>query len=469
MRKLFLLKKVTLMLVISLIAMLVLTACGKSAEAPGPSGASQGTTPQTNAPVDLVFSADNISAANLDPQKSSVNDQYYLQVIYRSLLKVNMSTMEVEPDMAEKYQVSPDGLTYTFQIRKGVKFHKGFGDMTAKDVVFSYNRVVDAKTASKFAKGFSMVESVSAPDDYTVVYKLKAPFAPFPFLVSDQEMGAFILSEKAVTQYGDQFNKNPIGTGPFMLKEWIPQQSTAFASNPDYYAGAPKVNLTVREIKDGNTALMALQKGEIQAMTSTQLEIVNQAKSMNNIDVKIQHAASLYSMFMNVTQKPFDDVRVRQAVAYALDKDANRKALFGDSVAAPATGYIPSLIKGFTTEGLAQYPYNPEKAKQLLAEAGYPNGFSVVAKPASDPRNTRIWTLIQENLSKVGIKVELEPVAAAQWSTWQYSGKAAMGYFPMNRVPEIYFLMNGYYNSNSKPPQGPVKVIPSPDTVRSVK
>ncbi len=445
-------KKLGLLIILLLLSLAIALPGGAATEATNGKADQKTKNPKTNQKSgELIFST-IVNTTNLDPQKGSPNDIAMIRNIYSALLDTVTGTHEIKPGLAEKYTVSPDRLSYTFHLRKGVKFHKGFGELTSRDVLFSYQRLMNPNTASMFAKDFNMVKSVTAPNKYTVIYKLKTPFTPFPYLVSAAEMGAFILSEKAVKKFGEQYGKSPIGTGPFILKEWIPQNSVTLLANPDYYDGAPKIKkLTYREISDGTTAFMAFRKGEVQAFYTDQQENIKQAKTMKNAKILSKAANSQYSLWMNTKQKPFDDLRVRQAMNYAIDKMAIVKALFGD-VHLPAKGYVPSVLKGYTTVGVKQYEYNPAKAKKLLTEAGYPNGFTVEAKVLNSPGYQRIFTMLQAQLGQVGIKLDYQPAATPEWLSFQYSGKALFGGWPFTRVPEIHFVMYSYYHSNNKPP-----------------
>lgn len=420
-------------------AVVILSGCG-------------GETADEGEVKDLIFSLESVHAEEFDPILSSVGDQFYLQLIYRSLMKIDAETLDAVPDMAEDYEVSEDGKIWTFYLRKGVQFHKEFGEMKASDVVFSYERCVDPETNSRYATDFKIVDTVEADGDYTVIFKLKEPFAPFPYLLTERSLGSLIVSEKAVEEYGDDYSSNPIGTGPFAFGSWTPGQETVLKSNADYYEGAPKVNLVLKEITEASTSLMALQKGEIHGMDTQVLEILQQAEGIDNLVVSYEKIPLLYGVFLNVTKEPFDDVRVRQAIAHAIDKKAICNTVFGEKMVEVAEGVVPSLLEYYTTDGVQNYPYDPEKAKELLAEAGYPNGFEMEAKPRDDQRNTRIFTMIQEQLAKVGIDMKVTPAAGAEWAAWQYSGDALIGYFPMARAPEIHFFMYGYYHSDSHPP-----------------
>ncbi len=444
-------KRLSLILFISAMLLLsVITACSRQNSS---SNSQVDTQTTTQAPVktELTYNSPMVVTV-IEPQLGSAAEQPADRAIFSALLDTEAGTHEIKPDLAEKYEVSADGLTYTFHLRKGVKFQKGFGELKASDVVFTFKRLMDPKTASRYAVNYKTVEAITAQDDYTVLFKLKKANAAFPLLVSAGYQGGYIYSEKAVTQFGDKIGQNPIGTGPYQLEELTPSSKLILAANPDYYKGAPKITkLTFLMIADDNTAFMAFRKGEIDAMVVQTPEILDQAKAMPETVIQQIPQFSNSLLFMNTRVKPFDDVRVRQAMNYAINRDEIVKTVFG-TINTPSKGFVPSVTKGFTTEGVTQYDFNPEKAKQLLTEAGYKDGFTITTKQTNSTFNQRVFTVLQAQLAKVNIKLDFQAVQLPEWFTFQTSGTAQFGWWSGVAPADIQYFMNNYYHSASFPP-----------------
>lgn len=446
-----------LLLAVAILPILVLAGCSSQptdSKAP-PSGQADSTGSSSGnaapAKTELVYSS-WMSITVIDPQKGNATAQSAERPVFSALLDTKPGTHELLPDLAEKYEVSADGKTYTFHLRKGVKFHKGFGELKASDVVFTFNRIRDPKTPSRYSVNYKSVESITAPDDYTVVFKLKTPDVAFPYLLSGAFQGAYIYSEKAVAQYGDTIGQNPIGSGPYQLEELIPQNKVVYTANPDYYNGAPQIKkLTYLQIPNDNTSFMAFQKGEIDAMVTQTPEILEQAKAQKDVTIQQIPQFSDSLLFMNTKVKPFDDIRVRQAMAYAIDKDEIVNTVFG-AINSPAKGYVPSIAQGFTTEGVTQYQYNPDKAKELLTQAGYANGFTITTKQNNSPSTQRVFTVLQAQLAKVGIKLDFQAVQLPEWQKFQQSGTAQFGWWSGVAPTDIQYFMKTYYYGASTPP-----------------
>lgn len=433
----------------------VLSACSRQPAATN--DATPNVQVNTPAPVpvktEMVYSS-TINILALDPQMGNKGEQAIDRAIFNGLLDTEPGTHVLKPGLAEKYEGSADNKTFTFHLRKGVKFQKGFGELKASDVIFTFKRLMDPKNAFPASVNMKIIDTITAPDDYTVVFKLKKSDSAFPYLMSDAFQGSYIFSEKAVTQFGDKTSLNPIGTGPYQLEELIPSSKVVLVANPDYYKGAPKMKkFTYLGIQDDTTAFLAYQKGEIDAMYTQSPDVLDKAKTLS--DTVIQKAANygVSTLFMNIKEKPFDDLKVRQALAYAIDINAAVQTAFGN-VNTVAKGYVPASAKEFTSDGVMQYPHNPDKAKQLLAEAGYPNGFTVNTKQMNSPSNVRLFTMFQSQLAKVGIKLDFDSVVSREWLSFQSSGTAKLGWYPGGSIPIINYLLYNQYHSDNFPKQG---------------
>jgi peptide/nickel transport system substrate-binding protein len=329
--------------------------------------------------------------------------------LLESLLKVNRMG-KVVPALAKSYHVSKDGKEYTFYLHPGVKFHDGKA-CTAEDVKFSLERILDEKTAAPYRKYYVGIESIQVVDPLTVKIKVKKFDSNFLFNLARGD--AVIVSSSNV----DQLKSQPIGTGPFKLVEWRRGDSVILERNPNYYQkGIPYLDKVIfKIIPDPAAQLAALRAGDADVL-AYDLSPENAALLEKDPRFKVLkgNTTTEVIMAMNQSRKPFNDAKVRQAITLAIDRQAIiQGAMYGygtpiGSHMDPTNPYYEDLSK--------LVPFNPEKAKQLLAEAGYPNGFEAVLKlPEPYTYARRSGEIIADQLSKVGIKLTLEVI---QWGQW---------------------------------------------------
>ena len=325
------------------------------------------------------------------------------------LLKVDRNG-KVVPALAKSYKVSKDGKEYTFTLQKGIKFHDG-QPCTAEDVKFSFERLLDPKTAAVNQKYYVGIESIQVMDPLTVKFKVKKFDSNFLFNLARGD--AVIVSQGTA----ERLKSQPIGTGPFHLVEWKRGDSVTMIRNPDYYIkGIPYLDKVVfKFIPDPSAQLAALRAGDVDVM-AYDLSPENAAILEKDPRFKVLKGNTTTDVIMaiNNSRKPFNDPRVRQAITLAID----RKAIIEGAVAgygSPIGSHMdPTNPYYVDLSGL--YPHNPEKAKRLLAEAGYPNGFEAVIKlPEPYAYARRSGEIIADQLSKVGIKLTIEVI---QWGQW---------------------------------------------------
>jgi peptide/nickel transport system substrate-binding protein len=340
--------------------------------------------------------------------------------IYSGLVSYDSKTGAIVPDLADKWE-SSDNKTWTFHLRKGVKWQKGYGELTAADVIYSYQRIIDPKTASPYANDFANVASVEAPDNYTVVYKLKTVDGNFPHIVANYHQGQ-IVKKEAVEKYGDQYKWNPVGTGPFELESLKPNQEIVLARNADYFKGpAPLSKIIFTIIKDDDTAGIALQNGEVDlAMRIDRTETVQRLQKAGFL-MNTRQDRAVNVMVFNTTVKPLDNVKVRQAYACAIDWPTIIKTTY-PLLESPTINLLPKWMDVYTAD-VPKYDFNPEKAKQLLAEAGLPNGFTIHQLTTSSSGITEDLQLVQEYLKKVGINLQFELVDSPTYNKRRNSGE----------------------------------------------
>jgi peptide/nickel transport system substrate-binding protein len=325
------------------------------------------------------------------------------------LLKVDRNG-KVVPALAKSYNISKDGREYTFHLYQGIKFHDG-SPCTAEDVKFSFERLLDPKTAAVNRKYYMGVESIQVINPLAVKFKVKKFDSNFLFNVARGD--AVIVSRQAI----DRLKSQPVGTGPFRFVEWKRGDSVVMVRNPDYYVkGIPYLEKVVfKFIPDPSAQLAALRAGDVDVLA---YDLSPENAPMLEKDPRFKvlkgHTTTDVIMAINNSRKPFNDPRVRQAITLAID----RRAIIEGAVAgygSPIGSHMdPTNPYYIDLSGL--YPYNLEKAKKLLAEAGYPNGFEAVLKlPEPYAYARRSGEIIADQLSKVGIKLTLEVI---QWGQW---------------------------------------------------
>lgn len=363
----------------------------------------------------------------IDPgYAESATDGNICYYIFDGLVKFkNDTSLDVEPALATSWNMSEDGKTWTFQLRKDVKFQDGT-KFDANAVVQSVERLIDKKNKyyGQVQGGYSylqylmgdVLDSVSAQGESTVIFRLKQKFAPF--LTYMGYYSEFIVSPAALDQFGGNFPSHPVGTGPYKLLNWKKGEYIELEANPDYWGEKPKVQkLIFKIVPDASTRLMELQSGQVDAITSLSPEQIQSVQTNKDLTVKTVEGASLFYASINTTKAPFNNVKVRQALNEAINIPAIVKSVYAEN-GTRAVNALPSTVFSFD-KTVGPYPYDPEKAKELLKEAGYPNGFKMSiytfdqARPyISDP--VQVAQLIQADLKKVGIQAN---VVTNEWAT----------------------------------------------------
>ncbi|QND67562.1 ABC transporter substrate-binding protein [Mesorhizobium loti] len=349
-----------------------------------------------------------------------------IKSLFDGLMDYEPGTTNLKPDLAESYEISPDGKTFTFKLRHGVKFHNG-REMTADDVKYSLDRVTNPKTQSPGAgffgsiKGYDEVAAgkadglsgVTVVDPYTVKFELSRPDATFLHVMAINF--AHVVPKEEVEKYGADFGKHPVGTGAFKLAEWTLGQRIVFVRNPDYWhKGLPHLDKITFEVgQEPIVALLRMQKGEI----DLPLDGIPPAKFQEVMadpeqKARVVEGGQLHTGYitMNTTMAPFDNVKVRQAVNMAINKA--RIVQIINNRAVPANQPLPPSMPGYDKE-YKGYPYDVAKAKALLAEAGHPDGFDTQLFAMNTDPNPRIAQAIQQDLAAVGIKASIQALAQA--------------------------------------------------------
>ena len=364
--------------------------------------------------------------------------------IYSRIVDFERGTTNVVPGLAEKWEISADGTVYTFHLRKGVKWHsnanfKPTRDLNADDILFMFERQWKQdnpyfKVTSSNHSYFNdmglpkLIKSVEKVDDYTVKVTLNAPEAPF---LSDLAMEYAAVQSKeyadAMLKAGtpEKIDQEPIGSGPFYLVQYQKDAIIRYKAFPQFWGGKAAIDDLIFSITpDASVRWAKLQKGECHVMPYPNPADLDAMRKDPNVTVLEQPGLNIGYLAYNTTKKPFDDVRVRKALNMAMNKKAIVDAVFLSS-GVPATNPIPPTMWSYN-KSIKDDPYDPEAAKKLLAEAGYPNGFEtdLWAMPVQRPYNPnakRIAELMQADLAKVGVKAK---IVSYEWGEYRKRAQA---------------------------------------------
>jgi peptide/nickel transport system substrate-binding protein len=391
-------KKLLSLVVAAVLLMTTLASCG--------GGGNSADTPDGSA---LRFAL-RMDVASLNPLKvTTETDNYTSLSMFTPLFYYVIDPGEVRSDACTDWSVSDDAKSYTFVLKDGITFHNG-ESLTMEDVVYSVNQSIGAPANATWAANF---DSVEVTGDSEVTITLKDSDANFFSVAS-----IFLLHEKTVTEMGDDFDQNPIGSGPYEFVSYEPGYKLTLKKF-EAYAG-PAVDFDTLEfvvMTDPSAATIALENGEVDVIMSTAYVQYESMKANAKLKTHlVNFAVDLF--IMNNQVAPYDNVKVRQALNYAVDKERASLA-YSEGVAAPATSFIPWV----TDASLTGYPYDPEKAKALLAEAGYPNGEGFPTIKIQTVEMFKIYAqTIQEDFAAIGINAEVELGEAASLSEQILSG-----------------------------------------------
>ena len=360
------------------------------------------------------------------PQVLSATDRKYAMNMFDGLVEQELGSFKIVPSLAERWEVAKDGLSYTFQLRKGVTFHDGT-PFDAEAAAFSLDRVINpANPYNKFGRfiyattRLGQVKSVEALDKYVLRINLKAPFAPLlDYLAND----GHIVSPAAIKKHEKDIGANPVGTGPFKFVRWERGKRLVMEKNPSYWKGAPKIDqLILVPMPEAQTRLIALRTGQVDFIEGVPPDNLADLKRDPNIVVAAGLSPQAWYVVLNTKRvKALGDVRVRRALSHAVNKEAIVKdALKGTGVV--GLGPLSPLLAPYAVSAkeVPVYEYDPEKAKRLLAEAGYASGFDVTLSVPESGTGMQspvaMATLIQANLAAVGVRVKLQTY---EWGAYQ--------------------------------------------------
>lgn len=343
----------------------------------------------------------------LDP--TNINDtlsQTSLRLVYQGLFGFDKD-MTLIPLLAESFEANADATEFTIKLRKGIKFHDGT-DFNAQAVKVNLERLANPDNKLSRRSLVSMVKEVQVIDDSTVKLVLDSPFGAM--IASLAHPGAMMISPAALEKFGKDIDRNPVGTGPFVFKNWSADTFEVVKNDNYWREGLPKVDgVTIRSIPESGARFAMLQTGEVQFVPTFPPELVAPAEKNPQITVDITDSIVERYVAMNNLKKPFDDIRVRHALNYAVDKNAFCKIMFNGNCK-PADSIIPPLLNFHITAG--DYAFDVEKAKKLLAEAGLADGFETELWTQSDTESIRAAQFLQQQLAQVNVKANVVPLEA---------------------------------------------------------
>ena len=320
--------------------------------------------------------------------------------------------LKMIPVLADSHTVSKDGLVYTLKLKSGIKFHDGT-DFNAEAVKVNFDRVTNPENKLKRYTLYKNIAKTEAVDATTVRVTLKEPFSPFINTLAHPS--GVIISPAALAKYGSKgIAQNPVGTGPFKFVEWKSTDYLKVAKWEGYWKkGYPKIDsITWRPVVDNNTRAAMMQTNEAHFAFPMPPEALESLSKKASLEVTKAPSIIHRYLSMNTQQKPFDNPKVREAINYAINKDALVKVAFS-GYAIPAEGVLPQGVEYATK--LGPWPYNPAKARELLKEAGYPNGFESTLWSAYNYTTAqKVIQFVQQQLAQVGIKVQVRALEAGQ-------------------------------------------------------
>jgi peptide/nickel transport system substrate-binding protein len=353
----------------------------------------------------------------LDPQATAATSAFQTaKSIYDTLVEVNRQG-EIVPAIASDWQISADSLSWTFRLRDDVRFHNG-DTLTSADVRATLERIMDGDFASPKAAEYRTIKEILTPDAHTVVLNLSAPT---PALLAALASGWSAILPASLIEADHDFGNEPVGTGPFRLQRWVRDSFLELVRNDDYYLGPAGVeSVTIRFVNDSAVQYQGLVAGEfdiIDQPASADFPLIerNPALTLSRGPSGIVNVAA-----MNTRRAPFDDVRVRQAMNYAIDKEVINEVAYGG-------GYLIGTFMEYGSPWLPAdiepYPYDPEKARELLAEAGYADGFSFdMALPQPYDPHILAGQIMQSQLAEIGVTANIRIVEWGVWLSEIYGG-----------------------------------------------
>ena len=371
---------------------------------------------QQKSAKDTIVVAQKADAYTMDPARhSAFGTANILFHMYDSLITRNPNG-EFKPALAVSWS-NPNPTTWQFKLRQGVKFHNG-EEFDAEAVKSTFDRALDPNFKAPYFSRISVIKEVEIVDKFTVNFKTAAPYPTMLYTLYEASFPSLIVPPKYIKENGpDALSKKPIGTGPYRFVEWIKDDRVVMEANPDYWGGAPKIKRIIwRPISEPRTRIAELKSGGIDIADNIPPEEIKGLEGGNTKVLNIASDFLFFFAFDTLKSGPLQDKRVRQALNYAVDVDAIQKAVLG-GLGERVSVTLAKFALGYPDK-LRPYPYDPQKAKQLLAEAGYPNGFKIPlnARQGYYLKDKEIMGATIGYLAKVGVQVEAHYMEPGVWA-----------------------------------------------------
>ena len=412
-------KKLFSIIALAVAGIMALSACG---------GGNSGTGSEASVAVDEpVLTADNKTLTEAtgvtdkdtviygtcdDPitaepgANTNLQTQSIITLFYDTLVRENKGDVaDIVPMLADSWEFKDDGKTLIFDIHPNVKWHNG-EELTTNDVAFSLNHALEQPAN---ATALAFMQKAEAISDSQVAVYLNFPFTPILNILATPNFA--IINQKyyeKCLEDGTNFGLNPMGTGPYKIVEWKPSQQITCDRNDDYFLGPKKMaHYIVQILGDASSGAMAIENGDIDAFVGVSGGDIARLRENDKLDVLTVKAVGMYQFVMNVDKAPFDDPKVREAMSYAINRE--EIVIAGhDGIGWVEDAIIPGDVLGAPGDDFSANPYDPEKAKELLSEAGYPNGFEFTIKTSESSEYVASGTVFQEQLRKIGVTANVE-------------------------------------------------------------
>ena len=381
----------------------------------------------------------------MDPMVQASIGTYRVTTQMFDRLVMMDNDMNLVPGLAESWEVIDDTTT-VFHLRQGVKFHNG-EEMTSEDVKYSLERCI-ANPGVNY--NYLIIESITCDDDYTVTIKTSAPFNALLYRLSLD--AASIICKSADTS-AEEFNKNPVGTGPFKFVSWELGGDVVLEAFEDYWGGAPAVKRVIfRTIPEALNRTIGLETGEVDLAYDLGITDLESLADNASVTTLTSPSTTVWYVGMNVQKAPFDNEKVRQAVAYALDPQGYIDLVFSGEATPANYTMLPPSVDGYVSD-CSDYSCNVEKAKELLAEAGYPDGFSTTLWCSDTQVMRDSAVVIQEQLRQVGINAEVKTLESGQFQS--ETGNGAHDMFIMSKTSiDPDSMLRSMYHTEALGPSG---------------
>ncbi len=455
-----------LSLLLALSLLLVFSACNGGTE--NESQTSDGETSGDNVPqTDGGVQATELRFGQINPKApldrtvgTYIQTSQITEWVYEGMYRINPQTGELEPCLAESCEVSEDGLTYTFHLRQGVKFHDGT-DLTSADVKYSFERLLTPATNALVGEDYNMIvgavemmngeaaelAGLTCPDEYTVVIETNEVMALTMMLIAPTPIYPEEACAAAGADWGLQLNA--IGTGPYKLTENTETRIT-IEKFADYWGGADAVQVdrvVYMQYNDTATMQLAYQNGDIDSYIIDATQVAEFEKTIPD-EVKSFPTYGHFFTMMNQSMAPFDDIKVREAFAYAIDVEAITGDLLGGTME-PASCLLAPTVMGHVSRDVIQY--DPEKSKQILADAGYPDGVAFEAYTTNlASQGGQMLVAMQAQAASAGFEMKITQVDSATWTEMRNSGQVpfAIGNWYLG-TPEADSILHGFFHSSN--------------------